>query len=78
MDTEKSEQTTPSASNPTSHAASLHHGDHPEGRKKDRAPPFVVFLCLFQSFSGCVVLVVLRRVLPPSPSRVPCPVNPVR
>ncbi|KAL8276099.1 hypothetical protein RQP46_011481 [Phenoliferia psychrophenolica] len=53
MDTEKSTAaTTPDASLPTSKAASLNHHELSTEPKKDRAPVFVVVLCLFQSFSG--------------------------
>ena len=59
MDYEKSPMTTPGASQPTSKTGSLHADEHSAlpnvtVRTKDRAPVFVVVLCLFQSCAGCV------------------------
>ncbi|KAK4702063.1 MFS transporter, SP family, sugar:H+ symporter, partial [Phenoliferia sp. Uapishka_3] len=59
MSVEKSQLSTPDDSMPPSKATSVHHlseeGDHQphvSTRTKDRAPVFVVVLCLFQSCAG--------------------------
>ncbi|KAK4701423.1 MFS transporter, SP family, sugar:H+ symporter, partial [Phenoliferia sp. Uapishka_3] len=49
---EKSSPSTPATSDPPSKAASLRSPAHGEPLKKDRAPAFVVVLCLFQSCAG--------------------------